>query len=121
MGAHRQGREQTPIQQRLQQFTSGLSQRMPDKATEMGRTADTSWASGYCLIVVVTETDLAASEASTLNDENYVYVRVSPEEMAPVDNVLTETVHHQISRSAGQHDATPVLHSVTVQIMPAPT
>ena len=37
----------------------------------------------------------------------------------PVDNGLTETVQHQVSKSAGPQNAAPILHSVPVQL-PAP-
>ena len=68
---------------------------------------------------VVTETELAAPEASTQNDDDYVYIRVPRENMVAVDNGLTETVQHQVSQSAGPQNAAPVLHSVPVQL-PAP-
>ena len=70
--------------------------------------------------MVVTETDPAASETSTLNDENFVHILVPRERMAPLDNRLIITVEHQVSQSAGPHDATPVLHFVAGE-MPAPT
>ena len=35
--------------------------------------------------------------------------------MVSVDNGLTETVQYQVSQSAMPQNATPVLHSVTVQ------
>ena len=62
---------------------------------------------------VVTETEPA--EASTQNDDNYVYIRVPREKTMPVDNGFTETVQHQVSQSAGPQNAAPVLHSVPVQ------
>ena len=64
---------------------------------------------------MVTKTEPAAPEASTQNDEDYVYIRVPREKMAPVDNGLTETVQHQVSQSAGPQNAPPVLHTVAVQ------
>ena len=78
-------------------------------------------ASGYktALKAVVTEMEPAAPEASTQNDDDYVYIRVPRAKTAPVDNVLTETVQHQVSKSAGPQNAAPVLHSVPVQ-PPAP-
>ena len=68
---------------------------------------------------VVAEIKPAAPEPSTQNDDNYVYIRVPRERMAPVDNGLTETVQHQVSQSAGPQSAAPVLHSVPLQL-PAP-
>ena len=49
---------------------------------------------------VVSKTEPAAPEASTQNDDDYVYIRVPIDKMAPVDNGFTETVHHQISQIA---------------------
>ena len=68
---------------------------------------------------VVTETEPAAPEPSRRNDDDYVYIRVPRERMAPVDYGLTETVQHQVPQSAGPQNATPVLRSVPVQL-PAP-
>ena len=68
---------------------------------------------------VVTKTEPAAPEPSKRNDGDYVYIRVPREKMAPVDYWLTDTVQHQVSQSAGPQNATPVLHSVPVQL-PAP-
>ena len=65
---------------------------------------------------MVTKTEPAAPEAFTQNDEDYVYIRVPREKMAPVDNGLTETVQHQVSHSAGPQNAAPVLHTVPVQL-----
>ena len=67
---------------------------------------------------VVAETEPAAPEPSTRNDD-YVYIRVSRERMAPVDYGLTETMQHQVSRTAGPQNAAPVLHFVPAQL-PAP-
>ena len=64
---------------------------------------------------VVTKTEPAAPEASTRNNEDYVYICVPREKMAPVDNGLTETVQHQVSQSAGPQNAAPILHVVPVQ------
>ena len=73
--------------------------------------------SGYQTVskAVVTKTEPAAPEASTQNDEDYVYIRQPREKMAPVDNGLTETVQNQVSQSAGLQNAAPVLHTVPVQ------
>ena len=68
---------------------------------------------------MVAETEPTAPEASTQNDGDYVCIRVPREKMAPVDNGLNETVQHQVSQSAGQQNAAPILHSVPVQ-PPAP-
>ena len=68
---------------------------------------------------VVTEAEPAAPEPSRRNDDDYVYIRVPRERMAPVDYGLTETVQHQVSQSAWSQNAAPVLHSVPVQL-PAP-
>ena len=78
-------------------------------------------ASGYKAAskAVVPETEPAAPEASTQNDDDYVCIRGPREKMAPVDNGLTETVQHQVSRSTGSQNAAPVLHSAPVQL-PAP-
>ena len=64
---------------------------------------------------VATKTKLAAPEASKQNDEDYVYIRVPREKMAPADNGLTETVQHRVSQRAGPQNAAPVLHTVPVQ------
>ena len=69
---------------------------------------------------VGTETEPAAREPSRRNDDDYVCIRVPRERMAPVEYGLTETVQHQVSRSAGPQNAAPVFHSVPVQL-PAPT
>ena len=37
----------------------------------------------------------------------------------PVDNGLTETAQHQVSQTAGPHNAAPVLHFFPVRV-PAP-
>ena len=64
---------------------------------------------------MVTKTEPAAPDASTQNDDDYVYMRVPRENMAPVDNGLTETEQHQVSQSDRPQNAAPVLHSVPVQ------
>ena len=61
---------------------------------------------------VVTKCESAAPNASTQNNDDYVYIRAPREKMTPVDNGLTETVQHQVSQSAGPQTAAPVLHSV---------
>ena len=91
------------------------------KTTEMAPASTTPQASAYKTAskAVVTETELAAPEPSTQNDDDYVYIRVPRERMAPVDYGLTGTVQHQVSQSAGPQNAAPVFHSVPVQL-PAP-
>ena len=61
----------------------------------------------------------AAPAASTEKDDDYVYIRVPREKVAPVDTGRTETVQHHVSQSAGSLNAAPVLQSVPVQL-PAP-
>ena len=68
---------------------------------------------------MVTETEPVAVEASTQTGDDYVYIRVPREKMAPVDNGITEAVRHDVSQSARPQNATPALHSVPVQL-PAP-
>ena len=68
---------------------------------------------------MVTKAELTAPEASTQNDEDYVYIFVPWEKQAPVDNGLTETAQDQVSQSAGQQNSAPVLH--TAPVKPAAT
>ena len=63
---------------------------------------------------VVTETEPVAPEASTQNDEDYVYIGVPREKVTPMDNRLIETVQHQVSQNARSQNAAPVLHFVPV-------
>ena len=81
----------------------------------------TAGASGYKTAskAVVTGTEPAAPAASTQKDDDYVYIRVPREKVAPVDTGRTETVQHHVSQSAGPQNAAPVLQSVPVQL-PAP-
>ena len=113
-GFHGQSHGQTPIQQ--QRSTSGPAQHTRSKKTGMAPASATSRASAYKTTskAVVTETEPAAPEPSTQNDDDYVYIRV------PVDFGLTETVQHQVFQSAGPQNAAPVHHSVPV-LLPAPT
>ena len=115
-GVHGQSHGQTPIQQ--QQSTGDAAQHTRSKGIGMAPTTATPRASGYKTAskAVVTETDPAAPEVSTHNDDDYVSIRVPQEKMVPVDNVLTEMVQHQISRSAVPKNAVPVLHSIPVQL-----
>ena len=116
---HGQSPGQTPIQH--QQFTNGPARHTRSKTTGMTPAPATPRAGGYQTAsnAVVTRTEPSAPEASTHNDDDHVYIRVPRENMAPVDNGLTETVQHQVSESAGPQDAASVLHSVPVQ-PPAP-
>ena len=70
-------------------------------------------ASGYQTAskAVVTKTKPAASEASTQNDEYYLYIRGTLEKMAPVR--ITGSPR-QVSQNAGPHNAAPVLTQATV-------
>ena len=113
-GVHDQSHGQTPTQH--QQSTNGSAQHTRSKTTGMAPASANPRASGYQTAskAVVTKTEPAAPEASTQNDEDYVYIRV-PRKMAPVDNGLTETVQHQVSHSDGPQNAAPVLHTVPVQ------
>ena len=81
----------------------------------------TAGASGYKTAskAVVTAIEPAAPAASTEKVDDYVYIRVPREKVAPVDNGRTETVQHHVSQSAGPQNAAPVLQSVPVQL-PAP-
>ena len=90
---------------------------MPSKTTGMAPAAATPRASAYKTAskAAVTETEPAAPEPPRQNDDDYVYVRVPRERMAPVDYGLTETVQHKVSQSTGPQNAAPVLHSVPVQ------
>ena len=114
-GVHDQSHGQTPIQQ--QQSTNGSAQHTWSKTTGMAPASAIPQASGYQTAskAVITKTELAALEASTQNDEDYVYIRVPREKMASVDNGHTETVQHQVSQSAGPQNVAPVLHTVPVQ------
>ena len=56
----------------------------------------------------------------TQENDNYVYIRVPREKVAPVDTGLTETVQHHASQSAGPQNAAPVLQSAPVHL-PAST
>ena len=62
----------------------------------MAPASATPRASGYKTTskAVVTETEPAAPEASTQNDDAYVHICVQRENMMPVDNGLTETVKY---------------------------
>ena len=79
-------------------------------------------ASGYQTAskAVVTKTEPSVPEGSVQNDKYYVKDIVPPEKMASLDNGLTETLQHQVSQSAGPHNAAPILclhriHTIPVQ------
>ena len=113
-GVHGQIHGLTPIQQ--QQSTNGLAQHTRSKTTGMAPACATPRASGYKTPskAVVTEIEPAGPEASTQNDDDYVYM--PRKKMAPVDDGLTETVQRHVSQSAGPQNAAPVLHSVPAQL-----
>ena len=96
-GVHDQSHGQTPMQQ--QQSTNRSDQNTRSKTTGMAPASATPRASGYQTAskAVVTKTEPAATEASTQNDD-YVYIRVPRENMATVDNGLTETGQHQFPK-----------------------
>ena len=114
-GIHGQTHGQTPVQQR--QSPSGPAQHTQSKTTGMAPAAATPRASAYKTAskAAVTETEPAAPEPPRQNDDDYMYVRVPRERMAPVDYGLPETVQHQVSQSTGPQNAAPVIHSVPVQ------
>ena len=60
-------------------------------------------------------TGTAAPAASTEKDD-YVYIRVPQEKVAPVDAGRTETVQQSVSQSVGPQNAASVLQSVPVQL-----
>ena len=80
LSAHDQRHGQTPTQQ--QQSTNGLARHTRSKKTGIAPASATPRASGYQTAskAMVTNTESASHEASTQNDEDYVYIRV------PVDN-----------------------------------
>ena len=61
----------------------------------------------------------AASESSRQNYDDYVYIRVPRDIIAPVYYGFIKSVQHQVSQIAEPHNAAPVLHYVPVQL-PAP-
>ena len=111
-GVRGQSHGQTPTLQ--QQSTNGPAQRTRSKTTEMAPATATPRASAYKTTSkpVVTETEPAAPEPFRRNDDDYVYIRVPRERMAPVDYRLTDTVQHQVSqRWATQCSASSSLRS----------
>ena len=114
-GVHDQSHDQIATDWR--QSTKGHAQHTRSKTTGMAPASATPRAGEYQTAskAVVTESEPTAPEASTQNDDGYVYICVSRDNMAPVDNGRTETVQHQVFQSAEPHNAAPVLHSVPVQ------
>ena len=119
-GVHGQSHGDAPKQQQ-HQSTSGPAQHNRSKATGTTHASatPTAGASGYKTAskAVATGTEPAAPAASTQKDDDYVYIRVPWEKVAPVDTGLTETVQHHVSQSVGPHNAAPVLQSVPVQLL----
>ena len=66
-----------------------------------------------------TGSEPAVPAASMQKDDDYVYIRVPWEKVAPVDTGRPETVQNHVSKSAGPQNAAPVLQSLPVQL-PAP-
>ena len=125
-GVHGQNHGQDPKQQQQQQqqqSTSGSAQHTRSKATGMTpeSATPTAGASGYKTTskAVVRGTEPAAPAASTQKDDDYVYIHVPREKVAPVYTGRTETVQHYVSQNAGPQNAAPVLQSAPVQL-PAP-
>ena len=58
---------------------------------------------------VVTGIEPAAPAAYTEKDDDYVYIRVPREKVAPVDTGRTETVQQHVSQSARPQKTAPVL------------
>ena len=95
-----------------QQSTSGPAQHTRSKATGAAPVSATpaAGASGYKTAskAVVTGTEPAAIAASTQTFDDYVYIRVPREKVAPVDTERTETMQHHVSQSAWPQNAAPV-------------
>ena len=93
---HGKSLDQTPIQQ--QQFTSGPAQRTRSTTTGTAPASATPRASGYQTAskVVVTKTEPVAPKASTLNDDDYVYICVPQHKRVAADIGLTKTLQHQV-------------------------
>ena len=116
-GVHGQSHSQAPKQhQQQQQSSSGLAQHTRSKTpgTAPAYATPTAGASGYKTAskAVDTGTEPAAHAASTQKDDDYVYIRVPREKMAPVDTGRTGTVQQHVSSpslgsgaAAGTHDA----------------
>ena len=117
------GRGHAPEQQQRQQSPSGPTQHAQSNATGTAAASATFTARAReyktASKSVVTGTEPAAHTASTQKDDNYVYIQVPRKKVAPVKTGRTETVHHNVSQSAGPQNAAPVLQSVSVKL-PAP-
>ena len=94
--SHGQDPKQQQHQQQQQQSTSGPAQYTWSRVTGMAPASatPTAGASGYKTAskAVVTRIKPAAPAASTEKDDDYVYIRVPREKVAPVDTGRTETV-----------------------------
>ena len=64
-------------------------------------TAGTSWYKTASK-AVVTGIEPAAPAASTEKDDDYEYIHVPREKVAPVDTGCTETVQHHVPRALGR-------------------
>ena len=121
---HGQGHGHAPKQQQQpQQFTSSPAPHTRSKAagTVPASATPTAGASGHKTTskAVVTGTEPAAPAASTQKDDDYVYIWMPREKLAPVDTGRTETVQRHVCQSVGPQNAAPVLQSVPVHL-PAP-
>ena len=96
-GVDAQSQGQTPIQQ--QQATNSPVQHARSKTTGMPPAFTTPRASAYKTTskAVVTEIEPAAPQASTQNDDHYMYMHVPREKMAPAENGVDETMQHHVS------------------------
>ena len=113
-------KQQQHQQQQQQRSTSGPAQHTRSKATGMGPASapPTAGASGTRppQKPVVRGIGPAAPAASTEKDDDYVYIRVPRETVAPVDTGRTETVQRHVSQSAGPQNAAQVFQSAPVQL-----
>ena len=64
---------------------------------------------------MVTGIEPAAPAASSEKDDDYVYIRVPREKVAPVDG-RTETMQYHVSQGSGPQNAASVLQSLPVQL-----
>ena len=101
-GVHDQSHGQTPVQQ--QPSPSGPAQHTRSKTTGMVPATATPRASAHKTAskAVVTETEPAAPEPSRRNDDNYVYIRVPRERMAPVGMGSLRRCSTRCLRALGQ-------------------
>ena len=114
-GVHGQSHGQPPKQQPPQklQYTRGLTQHNRSKVsgTALASATPTAGGSGYKTAskAVVTGTERAVPAASTQKDDDYVYIRLPREKVAPVDTGRTEAAQHNVSQSAGPQNTAPVV------------